>query len=141
MEEWKQIKEGYYEVSTIGNIRSVKTSKIIKTHHSTKDYVIIGLYIDGKRKRFSVHRLVAEAFVENIDNKPFVDHINRIRDDNRVENLRWVTHLENMQNQTRGVITKKMIKKIIGLHKAGHNVDFIEKEINGYIAKMVSASD
>ena len=45
-----------------------------------------------------VHRLVAKNFIPNPDNLPFVDHINRIRDDNRVENLRWVTALENSNN-------------------------------------------
>ena len=49
-------------------------------------------------KYFRVHRLVAETFIPNPDNKPFVDHINRVRDDNRVENLRWVTRSENQRN-------------------------------------------
>ena len=50
------------------------------------------------RKPLRVHRLVAETFIPNPDNKLFVDHINRVRDDNRVENLRWVTRSENQRN-------------------------------------------
>lgn len=49
-------------------------------------------------KQFKIHRLVAETFIPNPDNKLFVDHINRVRDDNRVENLRWVTRSENQRN-------------------------------------------
>lgn len=59
------------------------------------------MYIQrGRRKKqLRVHRIVAETFIPNPENKLEVDHINRIRNDNRVENLRWVTRLENVQNR------------------------------------------
>lgn len=56
------------------------------------------LSIKYKGKGYFVHRLVAETFLTNTDDKPEVDHINRDKCDNRVENLRWATHLENMRN-------------------------------------------
>lgn len=57
--------------------------------------------IDGKTKKHAVHRLVAELYIVNEHNKPFVNHINHIRNDNRVENLEWVTHSENMLHCTK----------------------------------------
>lgn len=131
MEKWKKIKEGNYEVSTLGNLKNIKTGKLVKIHNDSKGYKIVGLYFNGKRKTCILHRLIGEAFIENPDNKPFIDHINRVKNDNRIENLRWVTHLENMKNQSRGHITKEMIQIIIDLYNNGHSNDLIEKEING----------
>ena len=102
-EEWKPITvdgEIYenYSVSSEGNIRNDKTGRILKKRKDKYGYEQIGLYKNGKGKTFLVHRLVAEAFIPNPDNKPCIDHINTIRDDNRVENLKWVTHKENNNN-------------------------------------------
>ena len=65
-----------------------------------------------------VHRLVAKNFIPNPDNLPYVDHINRIRDDNRVENLRWVTALENSNNTQCNLDTEH---KPLIQHKDNHN--------------------
>ena len=96
--EWKKI-EGYenYSVSSNGDVRNDETGIILKVYYN-QGYQLIKLRKNGKRKMFRVHRLVAQAFIPNPENKPCVDHINTIRDDNRVENLKWVTHKENMNN-------------------------------------------
>lgn len=93
--------KGYagYEVSNLGNIRSVYTGKIMKAHTVRGEYLQIGLTQNGKQKNFMVHRLVAEAFLPNPENKPCVDHIDTIRTNNVVTNLRWVTHKENSNNE------------------------------------------
>lgn len=107
-EIWKDISgyEGLYQVSNLGRVKrlagiSIKGKDIkerILTVSNHKGYLMITLYKDKKQKTYRIHRLVAEAFIPNPDNKPEVDHINTIRDDNRVENLRWVTKSENMSN-------------------------------------------
>lgn len=59
-----------------------------------------------KGKNYPIHRLIAEAFIPNTEGKPTVDHINRVREDNRVENLRWATHHEQRENSS-GVLFRK----------------------------------
>lgn len=65
-----------------------------KGWYDRKGYLYVGL--NGNKK--AIHRLVAEAFIPNPENKPTVDHINRVRDDNRVQNLRWATRKEQQEN-------------------------------------------
>lgn len=66
--------------------------------------------IGYKKKHYSVHRLVAETFIPNPEDKPFIDHINRDRSDNRVENLRWATSEENNNNTKRNRPEGKRLK-------------------------------
>lgn len=107
-EEWKDIKEyeGLYQVSNLGRVKSLKfgKEKILKLSNN-KGYIQVTLYNDVIRKTYKVHRLVAETFLPNSDNKPCIDHINTNRTDNRVENLRWCTYKENMNN----LLTKEKI--------------------------------
>lgn len=105
-EEWRPIKgyEGVYEVSNIGRVRSLdrldnlgrRTKGIIKKLRTTKNdgYVRVELKLNGKQDGRLVHRIVAETFIPNIQHKPTVNHINHIRDDNRIENLEWATPTE-----------------------------------------------
>ena len=111
MEEiWRDVigYEGLYQISSLGRVKSLsKKSKpgkgnysrpeiIMKLRHTTDGYMHVLLYKNGKGKRCRVHRLVAKAFIQNPGNKPTVNHINHIRDDNRVDNLEWATAREQM---------------------------------------------
>lgn len=109
-EEWKQIQRynGIYYVSNLGRIKSIPhvverkdgTSqkvgeRIIRHHVSKTGYHQVELRIDKKSKYPLVHRLVAEAFLDNPENKPQVNHIDGDKGNNAVDNLEWVTCSEN----------------------------------------------
>lgn len=80
----------------LGNNRGLRK---LKGMDNSGGYKAVTLWKDGKPyQRWLVHRLVATAFIPNPDNKPFVDHINGDKIDNRVENLRWATQKENSNN-------------------------------------------
>lgn len=109
MEIWKPIKgyEGLYEVSNKGRIKSLpkKYNRFKETilsnveqKRSHTSYYQIPLSKDGKVKRVSVHRLVAEAFIPNPLNKPYINHKNSNGLDNSVSNLEWCTQLENIHH-------------------------------------------
>ena len=99
MEVWKDIAgyEGLYQVSSFGRVKSLwhGRERIRKPHLNHKGYSELNLCKGGNVKGFKVHRLVAEAFIPNPQNKREVNHINGIKADNRVENLEWVTPSEN----------------------------------------------
>ena len=109
-EVWRDVKdyEGLYQVSNLGRVIGLKSGKIIKPS-LVNGYHRISLCKQNIVKNVFIHRLVAEAFVFNPDNKPYVDHINTNRTDNRVFNLHWVSKKENNNNP----LTKKKYSNFI----------------------------
>lgn len=115
MENWKEIPGTNYEVSDCGNIRSTNyhREKRIKNINLFKfgKYYSVRLCINSKKMCFFVHRLVAQAFIPNPDNKPCIDHIDGNPENNRVENLRWVTYKENSNNP---ISKKRLVESKLG---------------------------
>lgn len=106
-EDWKESPRCKdYEISRYGDIyfkgnaecAQRRKSGICTQHTGKNGYRTVALNYDGKKVREYVHILVAEAWIPNPENKPELDHINTVRDDDRVCNLRWVTSKENKQN-------------------------------------------
>ena len=99
MEVFKDIKSNPdYQISNLGRVWSKKSNRYLKPQKDNCGYLRIQLYMgNGKVRTEKVHRLVAIAFIDNPNNLPEVNHINHIRDDNRVENLEWVDHKENCE--------------------------------------------
>ncbi len=104
-EEWRDIAEyeDIYEVSSLGNVRNKKTRRILKPA-IRGGYALVGLCKNSKGKTIPVHRLVATAFIPNPDNKPQVNHIDKVRNNNCVNNLEWNSAAENNAHRSQGVI-------------------------------------
>ena len=108
-EIWKDIKyyEGLYQISNYGNVKSlpkerrnrrgvyIQKEKLLSLTNTSTGYKKVELVKDGKRKGFKVHRLVAQAFIPNPDEKPQVNHIDGDKTNNYVDNLEWATASEN----------------------------------------------
>lgn len=129
METWKNIKgyEGLYQVSNMGRVKSLERKvrhgrgieltikeRILKPGMDRGGYLRVGLCAGGKQKTLKVHRLVCQAFHENPDNKPHVNHLNEDKTDNRACNLEWSTAKENMNHGTHNERVAKARSKPVG---------------------------
>ncbi len=126
-EVWRDIQgfEGLYEVSNYGNVRSLKYGKIkyLKPSNNGRGYYQVILCKNGKAKQFTVHRLVANAFIENPNGYNEINHINEDKTNNKVENLEWCTHKYNKRFSS--------AKQVMGISKDGRKTILLEATVDG----------
>lgn len=167
-EIWKDIKgyEGLYQISNLGRVKSLprayrcvfSTKEIImKPSTNIAGYLQINLNSEGNLKNYKIHRLVAEAFIPNPENKPQVNHIDEDKTNNLASNLEWVTAKENNNHGTRncrisksvacsnGIIYSSITEaaQSLGLH-TGHISKVckgIRKSTCGYTFKYINEGD
>jgi len=146
VEEWRDIQgwEGFYRISNLGRVMSVERvistaqgpravpQRIMVQEPNTRGYLKVNLHRDGRQKTFETHRMVAKAFLQNPQGLCEVDHINRIRSDNRLSNLRWANRRVNVINRT---APDNKSTGMMGIRfKAGNNrwsarITFFKKEM------------
>lgn len=139
-EIWKDIEgyEGIYQVSNKGNVKSLDRKvlknngqvqtvigKILKPRKNKNGYLQVMLYNNG-RKNYNVHRLVANAFIKNINSEDDINHLDEVKTNNNIQNLECISHKENMKYGTRTYrATNKLSIPIIGVHiETGHIISF-----------------
>lgn len=149
-ETWKDIPEyeGYYQASTLGKIRSVARlisqkghkndyirtmkGKTIQPRLQNSNYQLVWLSKNGEINPLLVHRIIAAAFIENLNCHPCINHKNGIKTDNRIENLEWCSYSENIKHSHTLLGRKEITKPIfcVELHRAFKSQTEASKELN-----------
>ena len=132
-EEWRPIPNFCsYEISNYGRVKSkskvikrkgingncLRKERILKGRDNGRGYIKVTLRENGHKNNFYIHRLVAKAFIPNLDNKPFVNHKDNNPNNNCVNNLEWCTHQENVAWMVKQRRNERTAKWLDNLHKS-----------------------
>lgn len=153
-EIWKDVVgyEGWYQVSDLGRVKSLvrmtirgkytaaRVSKILISHPNSKGYPSVTLCRNSKRRTIVIHKLVAQAFIPNVNSKPQVDHIDGNKQNNKVTNLRWVTCKENSNNP---ITYNKMTKRsVVGVNIKTNAITYYDRisfaALDGFTCSAIS---
>ncbi|MEG0472647.1 MAG: NUMOD4 domain-containing protein [Solibacillus sp.] len=137
---WKEVDgyDGNYVVNELGEVKSFKrdilNGILMEPHLNKRGYMVVGLTKrNGKRKTVFVHRLIAQAFIDNPHNKKEVNHIDECKSNNNVINLEWVTAKENSNHGTR---IQRVVNAIDYKTVARKNsVPLIQLDLNGCVVR------
>lgn len=136
--------ETNYSVNEEGIVKNITTNKILKQHNTKDFYKSVTIYVNGKAKLCRVHRLVAQAFIPNPDCKPYVNHIDGCRFNNKIENLEWCTPSENTRHAIdTGLMTPNNERSVVQYDLNGNKIKIFDsitqaaKETNSSIEKII----
>lgn len=139
-EKWKKVKEfTHYRVSNLGRVKSLKhistiPEKIIKPFNIGRGYVGVTLYHYGRFKAVPIHKLVTDAFLGKCPKIKEVNHKNGKKNDPRLDNLEYISHLENVHHnlnlRKKAILSKKNIRKIRRYLSKDYSIRKIASEFN-----------
>jgi hypothetical protein len=125
----------YYEITKDGKCINKKTNYVKKTFISNSGYERVSLWLNGKNKKFSIHRLVAIKYLKNPNNYEFINHKDGNKLNNNVNNLEWCTNSENMKHAYKTGLQKPKTKRIVQftkdmkIIKIWNSINEIEREL------------
>lgn len=139
-EIWKPIKDydGLYEVSNLGRVRSLRNNIIVKPYKNYTGYLMVNLWYKGKQNKRLISRLVGESFIPNPNNYPIINHIDGDKTNNKVINLEWCTHSQNVKHaHDTGLrkiyhkkITDEQVKELIHFRNLGYSLKSLSCKYN-----------
>lgn len=144
-EYWKHVVgyEGLYSVSNLGNVYRhpkrirdgyrpfIQIGKILKPSQDKDGYLRVTLFKGDSKKAFGIHRLVAQAFIPNPEDLPVVNHLDEVKDNNRLENLEWSTIAHNNNYGSRNdKISKGVSKTVVSFNPENGDIKVYERMID-----------